>query len=52
MPFAMIAQVSDVLVSGVFWAEKNSQKSFVAIGLRLVLIFCEVKKQAKNSNWH
>ena len=26
---------------------KKSPKSFVAIGLGLVLIFCEVKKQAK-----
>ena len=31
---------------------KKSPKSFAAFGLRLVLILCEVKKQAKNSYWH
>ena len=32
--------------------QKKSPKSFIAIGLRLVLIFCEVKNKKKNSNWH
>ena len=34
---------------GVFWAEKKSQKSFVAFGLRLVLIFCKVKNKQKTA---
>jgi hypothetical protein len=37
---------------GVFCPEKKSSKSFVAFVLRLVLIFCEVKKQAENIKWH
>ena len=38
--------------SSVFYVQKKSPKSFMAFGLRLVLIFCKTKKQAKNSNWH
>ena len=33
-------------------AQKNSPKSSVAFGLRLVLIFCQVKNKQKNNNWH
>jgi hypothetical protein len=43
------------LPSGAFLASKVSsgpEKISKKFGLRLVLIFCEVKKQAKNSNWH
>ena len=31
---------------------KKSPWSFVAFGLRLVLISCEVKNKQKNINWH
>jgi hypothetical protein len=37
---------------GCLLVKKKSPKSFAAFGLRLVLIFYDVKKQAKNSNWH
>ena len=39
---------------GVFWSRKKSPKSFVAIGLRLVLISCEVKNKQKQqlTLWH
>ena len=37
---------------GVFWSRKNHPESFIPFGLRLVFLFCETLKQAKNRNWH
>ena len=37
---------------GVLWSKKNHRESFILFGLRLVFLFCETLKQAKNRNWH
>ena len=37
---------------GFLLVHKKSPWSFVAFGLRLVLISCDVKSQAKNNNWN
>ena len=37
---------------GSLMSRKKSPKSFVAFGLRLVLIFWKTKNRQKNSNWH
>ena len=41
-----------LLLWGLLLVHKKASKIGTSIGLRLVFLFCDTQKQAKNSNWH